>query len=293
MTNYRNLAGAEGEGVEENVDPSQDEALAAKEAESQELKLREAQERAADRARVEQLERMVRQGFAQRGQPHQANEVAVAKQELGITDQDLVKDPQKYIEQMAEHIASRKIQESEQRIGGVLSGLVETSFETQLGAMGSHRYYEDLAPILREHFNENPHEKVEAGAVRRRFNELIGANLDELERRAKEREGHKAKEDSNLAPDGGQMRTPTRPRAVEQTVSMPVSQPRGSARKERKDDGLNWAREEIMDSFNRKVGLNMTPDEWDDIEGGRKLPIKTSAMIQTGKGKANVNYESS
>src|SRR3990167_513122 len=288
---YRNLAGTEIEETEP-TGPTSEEVLAAKEAEIQELKAKEATERSADRARVEQLERMVRQGFAQRGQPHQANEVTVAKQELGMTDQDLVKDPQKYIEQMAEHIASRKIQESEQRIGGVLSGLVESTFETQLGSLGSHRYYEDLAPVLREHFNENPSEKYNAGAVRQRFNELIGANLDELERRAKEREGEKVKAESNLAPDGGQMRAPVRPRAVEQSVSMPVSQPRGSGKKERKDDGLNWARNEIMESFNRQTGLNMDPAEWDDIESGRKLPRKVSAIVQTGKGRANVDYES-
>src|SRR3989304_3543489 len=146
MTNYRNLAGAEGEvDGAQTPDPSQDEVLAAKEAELQTIR----EERAAEAAGVDQLERLVRQGFAQRGQPHQTSEVAVAKQELGITDQDLVKDPQKYIEQMARHVASGKIQESEKRIGGVLSGLVETSFETQLGAMGSPRYYEDLPPILR------------------------------------------------------------------------------------------------------------------------------------------------
>ena len=288
---YRNLAGTEIEETEP-TGPTPEEVLAAKEAEIQELKAKEATERSADRARVEQLERMVRQGFAQRGQPHQANEVTVAKQELGITDQDLVKDPQKYIEQMAEHIASRKIQESEQRIGGVLSGLVESTFETQLGSLGSHRYYEDLAPVLREHFNENPSEKYNAGAVRQRFNELIGANLDELERRAKEREKDKIKDESNLAPDGGQLHAPSRTRAVEQSVSMPVSQPRGSTKKERKDDGLNWARNEIMESFNRQTGLNMDPAEWDDIESGRKLPRKVSAIVQTGKGRANVDYES-
>jgi hypothetical protein len=282
---YPNLVPTEEPETEPTVDP-RDAEIERLHAEALDRERRDA----ANEARLEMMERRLGEGYqANQSAPTapDASPSYQAQQELGITDEELLANPTQSMRQIAEHVAAKMNAESMQRVGAVVGNLANTTYEMELKELSTHPYYVHLEGQLRDHFRNNPTEYTNnPGAMRRKYNELVGANLTDLQRIQEEATEADISNSTNAAPA---TRTPSRTRVVE--PNLPVNSPApGNVRGTKKEAPvLDSARQELMDTFNA-FGLNMNAEEWLEIEEGRALPKKVSADIQVGIAKSNVDY---
>jgi hypothetical protein len=219
-----------------------------------------------------------------------------AQQELGITDEEILANPRAAIERISEHIANQRLSQMQDGVVQVLRHQVKRGFDSEMESLRNHPYYNDLAPVLREHFDANPHEMIEAGAVKRRFNELVGENLDTLTKLAAEREAKRKvdEESQRLSEQPGAI---ARNRVVEPSIragSAPLQSSPSQKEKETeldKDPSRAAAKRDLIDIFNRvRPGLDLTEEEFVAIEKGDVFPKKVAADYQVRGGKPNVEY---
>ena len=249
---------------------------------------RDLKQAAAD-ARFEQMERDVSRRFAenQRNTPP-VDEMFAAQQELQIKDEELL-DPSTApgaIRRIAEHQAKRIAAEQDTRYGGVIGNVAGDVFDLKMDKMSNREYFEDLEPLIREYFQDNPRDLHVSGKIDEVYERLVGKNYEAL----RERHG-------NPVDEGGEgsdvSASKSRYRQQSRVVDAPVRTASASGRIDRggkKAVVLDKAREETRLLF-EGLGVEMSPEEWDDIETGKKYPKKFAADIQVGISKANVDYE--
>ena len=250
---------------------------------------------AANDARLEMMERQLAQGYSDRTSAQtapQASPSYEAQQELGITDEELLANPTTSMRKIAEQVGVRLNAESMQRVGAVVGNLANSTYEMELKELSNHPYYASLEGSLRQHFRNVPQEYTNSpGSLKKKFNELIGENLTELQRLEVESGADVANSDAQIsgATNAAPATRSPRARAVEPSINVSSPSPRTPGPAKGGKVALDDARTEMMETFNA-FGLNMTPDEWLEIEEGRALPKKVSTDIQVGIAKANVEY---
>jgi hypothetical protein len=250
---------------------------------------------AAQNARHDQMERDVERRFAANRQNAPAiDDMYAAQQELNIKDEELL-DPQTapaVIRRIAEHQAQKIAAEQDSRYGSVIGNVAGDVFELKLDRMKGREFFEDLEPLMREYFEDNPNELHVHGKVEEVYERLVGKNYEVLKSRRPTNDDPDMdpSEDSHLT-DVGQAKT--RYRQQSRVVDAPVqtSSPSGRAgEKGKKPVVLDQAREENRRLF-EGLGVPMTPEEYVDIESGKKYPKQYAADIQVGLSKPNVDYE--
>jgi len=246
--------------------------------------------------RLSQLEQSMRERYqAVRQAPGApvAEPIYQAKQELGITDEQLLEKPSEMVAKIVAHQVAQARAEDQAQVAQVLRHQVERGYDSEMASLQSHPYFDDVAPVLREHFEANPQEKIEAGSVKRRFNELVGANIETLTQLAAEREA-KRKMDEDAQRHAEQPGAISRNRVVEPAIragsAPPVEAPKEKGETELDPDPARAAeKRRLIDAFNR-YGANLDEAEFVGIESGQVFEKKVAADIQLGRGKPNVEY---
>jgi hypothetical protein len=265
----------------EEKKPSQEELLAAEQAKRQELEQQMRERDAANKARLEQMEHEMGRKFAQSRQGEaapQPSEYYQAQQKLNLTDEQILANPSQTIPQLVEHIAGKHIGAYNQQVSQVLGQNVQWRVNEEFEALKSHPYYDHLKGYLKEYFEDHPQEQIQAGNIKRKFNELIGQHHDELIKKT--------------APEGDPPAERSRTRAVEPAITPPS--PAGKPAKEKEfvldpDPERAEAKREIISIYNQ-FGANLTEEEFNQIEEGKLLPKKRSMAIQMGRERSNVEY---
>ncbi|MGH9426146.1 MAG: hypothetical protein ACRD2L_07580 [Terriglobia bacterium] len=268
--------------------PSVEELLSQRDAEVASLKGQMAEKEAAFEGRFQGLERLVGDQFrASRQAPSapvapESSAAYAAAQELGITDDELLARPAESVRKIAEQISARERAKLSQEFGTAYQNLAVTAFNSQVDALRGHAYFADLQDSLIEYFRENTGEIGTAGQVRRVFHELVGTNLEELQRRQEARKALAAvPAETVVVPE-------IRKRAVEPSLKIPTAAP---AIREDAKPTIDGAESLMMEAFNKvKPGLFKNEAEWAEVAEGRKFPKMISSDIQTGRQKPNVNY---
>jgi hypothetical protein len=245
---------------------------------------------AAQNARHEQMERDVERRFAaNRQQAPAADDMYAAQQELNIKDEELL-DPATApaaIRRIAEHQAQRIAAEQDTKYGGVIGNVASDVFELKLDRMKGREFFEDLEPLMREYFQDNPGELHQPGKVDEVYERLVGKNYEVLK-------GKSTNDDPETDYTGGDTTAAkSRYRQQSRVVDAPVRTASASGRAEsrgKKPVVLDDARESMRQKF-EGLGVSMTPAEYADIESGKKYPKKFAADIQIGLSKPNVDYE--
>jgi len=253
---------------------------------------------AANDARLEMMERQLAQGYNDRSAAQTAPSVSPsyeAQQELGITDDDLIAHPAENMRKIAEQVGTRLNAESMQRVGAVVGNLANSTYEMELKELSKHPYYASLEGSLRQHFRNVPQEYTNSpGSIKKKFNELIGENLTELQRLEVESGAEAANSEAQIsgATNAAPATRSPRARAVEPSINVASPTPRSPGPTKGGKVVLDDARQDVMDTFNAFMSPEdrLTPEGWLEIEEGRALPKKVSADIQVGIAKANVEY---
>ena len=245
------------------------------------------QRQAASDARFDQMERDVSRRFAEnkQGTP-QVDAMYAAQQELKIKDEELL-DPQTApdaIRRIAAHEAQKLNAKDRVDYGNAIGNIAGTVFDVQMDRMGDREFFGDLEPLIREYFEANPKEVHVNGKIEEVYERLVGKNYDELKKRQKPTED---------APTGGDVSdSKSRYRQQSRVVDAPVQAGTLSNRPKegQKEVVLDQAREDMRQKF-EGLGVEMSPEEYADIESGKKYPKKFAADIQVGLSRANVDYE--
>lgn len=270
--------------------PSPEEVAAQKEAEIAALKAEMAQKEAAFAARFDGLERLVGEGFRNRATPAapvppDTTAAYAAQQDLGLTDEEILANPAKSFEKIRDHLRNQIRAEMTQEYGAAFNNLTVTAFQSQVEALRADPYFEDLSGALIQYFQDNPQEASIAGQVRRIYNELIGVNIGELQKRAEARK--------QLAEPAPPVAPAARPRAVEPSLRAPVT-PTPMPPEARNAPIIDEAEANMMEAFNKvRPGLFKDEAEWAEVAQGKRFPKKIATDIQAGRAKPNVSYESS
>lgn len=253
--------------------PSPEELAAQDLAEKDKAEKEKELELARAQARAEQMERLVREGFAQGREPVQPIvEAQEAAEELGLTEAEILQDPTGAIAKISEQMRLQRNQfiEYQQRVGTVVGNLAKSNFKSEMQGLKSEEFSEWLTPHVEDYFRKNPEEALREGSVRRIYNELVGQNYSELQKLKTERAG-----------------MPQRQKVVE-----PAFKASSVLEPEKKSPALPEDELFMLNEHNRKVSANyrMTQDEWTAIRGGKKYPKKISSDIQYRGAKPNVSY---
>ncbi len=246
---------------------------------------------AEQRARFDQMEKDVSRRFAENKQTAPAtDDMYAAQQELEIKDEELL-DPATApgaIRKIAEHQAKKMVSERDQVYGGAIGNLAESVFDVQMDRMQGHEFFGDLEPLIRDYFDDNPSELHIKGKIEEVYERLVGKNYEILK-------GKKQEESNELNKNSGRdvSAAKTRYRQQSRVVDAPVQTASPSARPDtqKKEVVLDEAREQERLRF-QGLGVDISPEEWQDIETGKKYPKKFAADIQVGLSRPNVDYES-
>lgn len=261
----------------EPVGPTPEELARQKEAETQ-AKLREQElETERAKAKAEAMEMFVRERFAQgrtevvQQAPPEARQ---AQEDLGMTEEEILSDPAGAIAKLSAYMRAKNEEEARYRnnANNVIANLAKSNFKSELQALKNERYAEWIMPHVEDHFRRNPEEAFNEGRVRSVYNELVGQNLQQLEKLERER----------TIP-------PPRERVIEPSVSFsPSPEPAKKDEKQILPEDEEFMRLE----HNRRVPehYQMTAEEWRDIRSGKKYPKKISTDIQYRGAKPNVSY---
>ena len=269
----------------EPVAPAPEPAPDAKDAEIAALKGEMAQKEAAFDARFSGLERMVGDSFRNRNAPTapappDTAAAYVAARELGLSDEEILANPVKSFEKIRDHLRVQIKHELAQEYGETLQNLTVTAFGAQVDALRSDPYFADLEGALVQYFQDNPNEAKTAGQVRRIYNELIGVNHTELQRRQAAR-----KEAQTPAPEPA----PARTRTVEPSFRAP-SAPVPEVTPKPAVAALAEDEQAMMDAFNKvRPGLFKDTGEWAEVAEGKRFPKKIASDIQVGRAKSNAS----
>ncbi len=248
------------------------------------------QRQAASDARFDQMEKDVSRRFSENRQvTPPVDAMYAAQQELQIKDEELL-DPQTApdaIRRIASHEAQKLQAQDRQEYGDAIGNIAGTVFDVQMDRMGEREFFDDLEPLIREYFDANPKDVHVKGKIEEVYERLVGKNYEELKKRAK------PASDTSLEATGGDVgQARSRYRQQSRVVDAPVQ---SSSLADRPKEGkkavvLDEAREAMRQKF-EGLGVPMTPEEYADIESGKKYPKKFAADIQVGLSKANVDYE--
>ena len=233
-------------------------------------------EAARSQAKAEAMERFLQQSFARGRSEAPPQEAVRAQQDLGLTEEEILADPTGSIAKLSDHIRRQNeaMVEYQNRANSVIGNLAKSNFKSEMSALGKERYAEWLAPYVEDYFRNNPEEAFKDGSVRRIYNELVGQNIEELERLHKEK-----------AVPPGQV---NRERVIEQSTGASNYSPE-PPRKE--TSALPEDEMFMLSEHNRRAPqYAMTPEEWADIRSGKKFPKKISTDIQYRGAKPNVSY---
>jgi len=267
--------------AEEKAGPTVEDQLAAEKAERAQLEAKMAQEKAVLDAKMEALERNVGQRFAERPQTVAPVAAEQAREELNLSDEEILANPRAAVARVADHITQQRLAEQNARNAEIFGNLADTAYKSQIQMLTGKEFYADLQPFIEEYFARNPEQRLQSGRPEQYYNELVGANINELNTRKAARDAEAA-EAAKSTTETTQLR--------QSTASPNLSTPsiRGHETQEKAGDtdadllGDNAdVKQELMEIFNQH-GLNMTAKEWKDIESGKILPKKIASDWQAG-----------
>lgn len=255
------------------VKPSEAELAREREAQIQEQLRQSEIEAAKAQARAEAMEAFVREGFAQ-GRTQPPPEAVKAQESLGLSDEDILSDPTGSIARLQEQIRRQEaeMREYQERANSVIGNLAKNNFKGEMQALQKERYGEWITPYVEDYFRKNPEEAFRDGSVRRIYNELVGQNIEELERLHREK-----------------TQTPQQRQKVIEAPTRFSASPEPP--RDEKKSLLSEEDEFMRLEHNKKSPrYQMTQEEWADIRSGKKFPKKIATDIQVRGAKPNVSY---
>lgn len=277
------------ERVVPDADPKKDpeaptvaEVQAEAERKQQELEAKMQQEKAVLDAKMEALERNVGQRFAERPQTVAPAAATQAREELNLSDEEILANPRAAVARVADHITQQRLAEQNTRNAEIFGNLADTAYRSQIQMLSQKEFYADLEPYINEYFQRNPQERLTSGRPEQYYNELVGANITELNSRKAQRDA----EVKEAASDGDEREFEKRQRAASPNLSTPG--PRGP--ESDSDEGNTDAellgkdadvKQELIGIFN-ELGVNLSAKEWSEIEAGKVFPKKIAADWQAG-----------
>lgn len=240
--------------------PTPEELLAQERAERQRLEAQMAAQQADTRARFDMMER--------RNYNAPATTAAQAQAELGLSAEDIAKDPEKALQMLKDHMRREAVQEIENKYAPVIEGLAAQAFSSQVEALRGKKYAQDLMPLVEEYFQANPAERYQPGKATEVYERLVGKNLDELVRRDQARTGAEA-----TSKNYGTSR-----------VEEPPIRPAGALRVEADEDTgrepqLTNYEEEAFQNWKR-LGVISSRKEWVELSKGNVFPKAVAADWQ-------------
>mgnify|MGYP001581685329 CR=1 FL=1 len=231
-------------------------------------------EAARAQAKAETMERFVQESFARGRSTPPPQEAISAQETLGLTDEQILTDPAWAIAKLQEQIRLERAARADyqERANSVIGNLAKNSFKSEMGAISKERFGEWLVPHVEDYFRKNPEEAFKDGSVRRIYNELVGQNIEELERLHKDK-----------------VALPNQQR--ERVVEMPIGYSTMPEPPRKEGNQLPEDEAFMLASHNAKSPqYAMTPEEWLEIRTGKKFPKKISTDIQHRGAKPNVSY---
>ena len=259
--------------------PTVEEVQAEAERKQQALEARVSQEKAVLDAKMEALERNVGQRFAER--PQTVAPAQQAREELNLSDEEILANPSAAVARVADHITQQRLAEQNTRNAEIFGNLADTAYRSQIQMLSQKEFYADLEPFINEYFQKNPQQRLQSGRPEQYYNELVGQNINELNKRKAQRDAE-AKE----AADGGEERDfDKRQRAASPNLSTPglrVEDDDEEGNSETDMLGKNAdVKQELIGIFN-DLGSNLSAKEWSEIEAGKVFPKKIAADWQSG-----------
>lgn len=186
------------------------------------------------------------------------------QQEAPAPEFNDVEDLTAYIQREAARIAEEREQALRNEVGTYLGSVLEDQFDSQLEKLKASSRFQYVQDDLEAWIRDTPaHERFTKGALKRKYNELVGEKADIIateERKASE--------------------TVTRERVVDEPV--PIKSGIGAGKKKKSTPKLSGEQLRVMEDFNSQFGLNMTPEEWDAIENGALDWTKGMATVAKG-----------
>lgn len=193
--------------------------------------------------------------------------------ELTEDDATILSDIPGYVQKQADRIAAQREAQLREEFGTHLSAIYEKNFERDLKDLQAHPHFRFVGDDLKDFVTQNPAVKFEAGALQRKFNELVGSKIDEIQAAASAGE----------TAHGNEV---TRPRAVDHKVPVATSPISGRKAPKAEPVQLDEERESVRQFYNRQFGLQMSPEEWVEIESGKLLPRDGAGNMPRGAADA-------
>lgn len=268
--------------AKETADPTVAEVQAEAERKQQELEAKMQQEKAVLDAKMEALERNVGQRFAERPQTVAPAAATQAREELNLSDEEILANPRAAVARVADHITQQRLAEQNTRNAEIFGNLADTAYRSQIQMLSQKEFYADLQPFIDDYFTRNPQERLTSGRPEQYYNELVGANITELNARKAQRDA----EVKEAAADGDEREFDTRQRAASPNLSTPGPRGLEDASNEGNTDADLLGKDadvkqELIGIFN-ELGVNLSAKEWSEIEAGKVFPKKIAADWQAG-----------
>jgi len=210
---------------------------------------------AAEAARMEQLERLYAANQPQYQPPTTYTPTYQVPQ---YTQDELLADPNK----IYEVARANKIQGQQELVGAlgpVLESMSEGTYLAKKQSLSNHPYFSYAEKELDAAVAKNSALRGNPAAIQAKFNEIVGANVQEYQRKL----------DSDHPADvhPGTRRLPV----VEQQVVTRVGTPGGEDASSSKSP-LTEDQERYRQFFNKQYGLNSSPEEYAQLEAGKLFP---------------------
>lgn len=257
-------------------EPSMEELLAQHQKEQERLRAELAARDAAQDARLDEVRRLAerRHEPPQAEQPPQqqvdVNAIKAYMDQAGITDEQILSAPRDVLADLtwraSQAIAQQEVSSLRSEVGRVFEDLAHSRFKSELGSLAAEPFFADVQKELEAWVDKNPNERFREGAVRAKYNELVGATRP-----------WEKKQEETLAD-----RSVTRQREVETPIATSPAMPSRTA--DSPSVSLDEARQEVMDVFNQLAPkYAMDAAEFQQIEDGKKFPKRKVGNIEAAR----------
>lgn len=253
--------------------PSQEELLAQEREERSRIEQEMRERQAAYDARLEEMER----GIARAAQPKPQMTAQQAQQELGLSAEEIQKNPDKALKALEDHIRQAATRDIESRYAPVVQGLAQHAFQSELRSLESRKYWKQAQKDVERYFKDHPQEAMTPGRASEVYKYLVGENIEKYEAAASETREAEIEEKDRGHSAG-------RPSHAPPAYDVPIRQrayaPKADKANE-KEPSLTDQEELVRQTYNR-LGANISKREWVEISKGNVFPKARGADWERG-----------
>lgn len=235
-----------------------------------EQELRERQ--AAYEARLEEMDRSMRRQATPAPTPMTA---AKAQEELGLSADDIQKDPDKALKALEDHIRKQAVQEAtaevESRYGGLVSNLSNQAVNLELEQVKNQKYWHEAQAEVARYFEDHPDEMT-PGRVTEVYRWCVGQNHEQYEAAHRERQSKDQASTSEMRQGANAAAEPPPRRSAGSRLDVDEKGP---------EPELTEEEETVRQAYNAH-GANISKREWVAISEGRLIPKKRASDWDAG-----------